>query len=188
MLENIFGRNYSLLQIFLANPDRELYLTEAAEELHLNKMSLYRALETMVRYGFMESRSDNYRKFYRLKKSHLIKPLKILVNLDSPITEGILRKFKSRSHLIFLYGSRADGTDSTDSDWDFIVVSDDLDPVTINRTLARLEKKYLNKINVKLYSKSEYDDISTKRTPFYIEIMANNILLKGGPDEAKGLL
>ena len=183
-LKKIFGRNYSILQIFLADPDKEFYLTEAARELQLNKMSLYRALERMVEHNFLESRSDNYRKFYRLKKSHLIKPLKILVNLDSRVVGEFLGKFRSKSHLIILYGSRADGTGLMDSDWDFIVVSDWLNLVTINRTIAKLEKKYLAKINVKLYTKTEYDEIRTKRTPFYLEIMTNNILLKGGPDEA----
>jgi len=183
-LEKIFGRNYNIIQIFLARPDKEFYLTEAARELQLNKMTLYRALEEMIKCDILESRTDNYRKFYRLRKSHLIKPLKILVNLDSRVVGEFFGKFKSKSHSIILYGSRAGGTDLADSDWDFILVSDELDLVTINRTIAKLEKKYLTKINVKLYSKSEYDDIRTSRTPFYLEIMANNILLKGEPDEA----
>jgi predicted nucleotidyltransferase len=182
-LGNIFGRNYNILQFILANPEKEFYLTETARELQLNKMSLYRALEKMVEHDILESRSDNYRKFYKLKKSHLIKPLKILVNLDSSVIGEFLGKFRSKSHLIILYGSRADGTDLIDSDWDFIVVSDELDQVTINRTIAKLEKKYLAKINVKLYSKSEYEEIRTKRTPFYIEMMTNNILLKGESGE-----
>jgi predicted nucleotidyltransferase len=183
-LGKIFGRNYSVLKIFLVNPDKEYYLTEAAKELRLNKMSLYRALEGMVEHDLLESRSDNYRKFYRLKKSHLIKPLKILVNLDSCVVREFLGKFRSKSQLIILYGSRANGTDLTDSDWDFILVSDELGLVTINRIIAELEKKYLTKINVKLYTKSEYDEVRTKRTPFYLEIMTNNILLKGELDEA----
>lgn len=183
-LGKIFGRNYSVLRIFLANPEKEYYLTEAATELRLNKMSLYRILERMVQHGFLESHSDNYRKYYVLKKSHLIKPLKVLVNLDSLVVDEFLRKFKFKSHSIMLYGSRADGSDLIDSDWDFIIVSDRLDLVSVNKTVAILEKNLLTRINVKVYTKEEYDDIKTKRTPFYLEIMTNNILLKGGVNEA----
>lgn len=183
-LEKIFGRNYRILQVFLADPDKEFYVTEAANELNISKMSVFRILEKMVECGFLESRSDNYRKFYKLKDSHLIKFLKILVNLDSPIVIEFLRKFKSRSSLIMLYGSRAEGIDLKDSDWDFIVVSDELDLVIINKNISNLERRFATQINVKLYTEEEYSEMKDKRAPFYQEIMTNKILLKGENDEA----
>ena len=183
-LAKIFGRNYKVLQLFLKDYSKEFYLSEAASELKINKMSVYRALEQMVECGLLESRSDNYKKFYKLKDSPLMKQLKILVNLDSQVVEYLLRKCGSKSTLIILYGSKANGTDEKDSDWDFIIVSDTVDIVTINKTVSNLEKRYETQINVKLYSKNEYSKIKVDNTPFYQEVMTNRILLRGDIDEA----
>ncbi len=182
-LNKIFGRNYEILQLFLRDSGKEFYLSEAASELKINKMSVYRALEQMVECRLLESRSDNYKKFYKLKDSPLIKQLKILVNLDSQVVEYLLKKFGSKSTLIVLYGSKADGTDEKDSDWDFIIVSDTLDIVTINKTVSNLEKRFETQINVKFYSKNEYSKIKANNTPFYQEAMDNMIILKGDIDE-----
>ena len=183
-LTKTFGRNYEILQLFLGDSGKEFYLSEAASELKINKMSVYRALEQMVEFELLESRSDNYKKFYKLRDSPLVKQLKILVNLDSQVVEYLLKKCGSKSILIILYGSRANGTDEKDSDWDFIIVSDILDIVTINKTVSNLEKRYETQINVKLYSKNEYSKVKANNTPFYQEVMTNMIILKGDTDEA----
>lgn len=182
-LDKIFGRNYNVLQLFLEEPGIEFYLTEAAQELRMNKMSVYRTLEYLVSVGMLESRSDNYKRFYKVRDSHLIRHLKILFNLDSVIVGEFLKKFKNKSKLIILYGSRATGTEVKDSDWDFILVSNELEPITVNKTIASIEKKYDVQINVKLYTSSEYNEIRTKKTPFYREIKNNKVLLEGEEGE-----
>jgi hypothetical protein len=109
-LDRVFGRNYKILKLYLVEPEREFYVTEAAEILNMNKMSILRALEGMVKARLMKSRFDNYRKFYKLRDSPMIKLLKILGNLDSLLVSEFLKKFESKSELIMLFGSRADGT------------------------------------------------------------------------------
>ena len=182
-LNKVFGRNYKVIKLFLREPERELYVTEAAEKLDINKMSVYRALEDMVKAGLMKSRSDRYRKFYKLKESHLTRNLKILVNLDSPLVDGFLKKLASRTELILLYGSRATGTDGVDSDWDFLVVSDKLGVVEINKAISDLESRYGLLINVKLYTSREYRKFITGNTPFYNEVMKSKVILAGEFDE-----
>ena len=183
-LDRVFGRNYKVLKLFLGEPEREFYVTEAAEILNMNKMSVLRALEGMVKAGFMKSRFDNYRKFYKLRDSPMIKLLKILGNLDSLLVAEFLKKFGSKSGMIMLYGSRAEGTDVVDSDWDFIIVSNELDVVAVNRTISELEARFGVQINVKLYTSEEYVEFTEKKTPFYREVMANNVVLGGRDRES----
>ena len=78
-----------------------------------------------------------------------------------------------------LYGSRAGGTDEVDSDWDFIVVSDELDVVGVNKSISTLDTRLGVQINVKLYTSQEYREFTDKKTPFYNEIMANRVILGG---------
>jgi predicted nucleotidyltransferase len=178
-LDRVFGRNYKILKLFLVEPEREFYVTEAAEILNMNKMSILRALEGMVKARLMKSRFDNYRKFYKLRDSPMIKLLKILGNLDSLLVSEFLKKFESKSELIMLFGSRADGTDVEDSDWDFIMVSNELDVVAVNRTISEMEARFGVQINVKLYTSAEYMELTEKKTPFYREVMTNNVILGG---------
>jgi predicted nucleotidyltransferase len=178
-LGRVFGRNYKVLKLFLVEPEREFYVTEVAKILNMNKMSVLRALEGMVKAGLMKSRFDNYRKFYKLRDSPIIKLLKILGNLDSLLVAEFLRKFGSKSELIMLYGSRAEGTDVVDSDWDFIMVSNELDVVAVNRIISELEARFGVQINVKLYTNEEYMEFTEKKTPFYREVIANKVVLGG---------
>ena len=187
-LERVFGRNYKVMKLFLEEPEREFYVTEAAQKLEMDKMSVIRALNSIVEAGLMECRSGHYRKFYKLKVSHITKVLKIMVNLDSPLIAEFLKRFASKSELVLLYGSRAEGTEGVDSDWDFLVVSNKTDVVAMNRTISEMEARFGVQINVKLYTSREYREFVEKKTPFYQEVMAKKIVLGGQLIESQGVL
>ena len=182
-LEKLFKGEYKILKCFLEDPDREINLAMALKHVNMSKMTIYRILEKMEKMGLLKSRTDNYRRFYKLIDSPLIPVLKTLINLDSPIITEMLRDLKSKSHLIILYGSRANGTNRSASDWDFLVVSDELDSVILNQKVTKLEMKYDCQINVKHYTISELNKIKSEKTPFYSEVMSNKYILKGTLDE-----
>lgn len=182
-LETILSKNYKILKLFIVEPESELNLASIVDKLRMNKMTVYRCLENMVKTEILKSRSDNYRRFYKLIDSPIIPGLKILANVDSQIVTEVLKNFKSKSELIILYGSRANGTDRRDSDWDFLIVSNKLNSVTINKIISELETKYDCQINIKLYTTFEYNEIKTDRTPFYSEVISNKFLLKGELNE-----
>ncbi len=182
-LESLLGYNYKILKLFLEDPTREINLAEAEKKLDISKMTIYRVLERMVELGILTSYSDNYRRFYKLIESPIILPLKLLKNVDSPIIYDLMKKVRSKSRLILLYGSRANGTDRIDSDWDILIVSNEINIVELNRIISKLESKHNCQINIKLYTSPEYARIKSEGTPFYFEVMANNLILKGELDE-----
>jgi predicted nucleotidyltransferase len=182
-LDLLFGNNYRIIKLFLNNQNTELNLAEAEKKLSISKMTIYRSLEYMVKIGILKSRSDNYRRFYKLIESPFIPILKTLRNVDSPVINKFLKKFKSKSHLILLYGSRANGTDRVDSDWDILIVSSKINIVELNQFISNLELEFDCQINVKLYSLADFEKIKAEKTPFYSEIMSNKIVLIGELDE-----
>ena len=182
-LESLLGYNYKILKLFLDDPKRELNLAEAEKKLEISKMTIYRALERMVELGILTSYSDNYRRFYKLTDSPIILPLRLLRNVDSPLISELMKKIRSRSSLILLYGSRANGTDRKDSDWDILILSDEINIVELNSIISKLESKYNCQINIKLYTSIEFSKIKSERTPFYLEVMANKLILKGELNE-----
>ena len=182
-LSRAFGNGYRILRLFLNNPNIEINLAKASESIQISKMTLYRTLENLVDAGILTSRSDNYRRFYKLIDTPLIESLKIIYNIDTPVIADILKNFKSGSKMIILYGSRANGTNRKDSDWDILIVSDKLDLISINKKISELEAKHDCQINVKLYSTIEYKEMKMERSSFYQEVISNKYLLKGDLNE-----
>ena len=181
-LESVFGNDYRIIKLFLEGPEEEITLTEAVNELRISKMTLYRVLEKLVKKKILISRSDNYRNFYRLKESHLNKALKMLTNLESRVIHQFLKEIKDDS-IILLYGSRADGTNRKDSDWDILVISNDLNTLEVNKRAAKIGRKYACEINVNTLSNRQFHKIRKDNTPFYLEVMQNKYVLRGDLNE-----
>ena len=182
-LDGLFGNEYKILKIFLTIPRGELTLSEITSISGIHKMTAYRVLEKMIALGILRSRSDNYRKFYKLKKIIASRSLKVLINIDSAVIKEILKRLGKRSKLMLLYGSRADGTNTMNSDWDILIVSDELNALKINHIVSAIERKYDAQINVNHYSMEDYELMKNNRTVFYLQVISAKYVLEGEPDE-----
>lgn len=105
---------------------------------------------------------------------------------DRP-TQEILKECKReilrqapRAYLL-LYGSRARGTASPDSDFDLLVLTPTpLSQETIRRirdALYELELKYGFVISVLFYSEEQWRDPLRQATPFHREVVREGIIL-----------
>jgi predicted nucleotidyltransferase len=182
-LTRILGKNYALLRLFLQEPDKELYLESISKRLNMSKMTISRSLQSMVEAAVLQSTGNGYRKHYRLKDTHLISSLKTLINLDSDIVWSLTNKFSSKAKFIILFGSRAKGNSTPQSDWDFIIVSDKLDPITINKYISKLEMEQQTQINVMPYTQQEYEELKKANMPFYQEMKASAYVITGDINE-----
>jgi predicted nucleotidyltransferase len=183
-LESVLGRDYKIIKLFLIDHDREITLTEAVRELGISKMTLYRGLENLVKKGMLSSRTDNYRNFYKLRESHVNRALKVLANVESPVISNLLKGLHYKNPTILLYGSRANGSDKRDSDWDILIISDEMNPVELNKKTSEIERRFDCQLNANLLSKKEFNKIRKERTPFYLEVIMNKYVLRGDLDEA----
>ncbi len=81
---------------------------------------------------------------------------------------------------VLLYGSRARGTESKDSDWDVLVLTDY--PVDLNEEskfrdiIYDLELESGEPISIFIYSKSDWKN-KQKITPFYQNVMKEVVFL-----------
>ncbi len=182
-LKTIFGRDYDILQLFLEEPDKERYLEEVSKQLKMSKMTISRSLQRMVEADLLQSRTGSYRNHFKLKATHLINAMKTLANLDSNLVWDIVNKFGSKSEFIILFGSRAKGNSTPQSDWDFIIVSNKLNPININKYISKLEMDYQTQINVITYTPKEYENLKMESTPFYQEMKASAYVIVGNLNE-----
>lgn len=178
-LTSAFGLDMKVLYLFLDREGDWFSLSDVAGMLGANKMTVRRSLNKMVQNGLFEEKNDGYRRSFRLKPSFMIPEMRRMKNLDSNLIRSVIRTLKGKVDALTLYGSRADGTNRSDSDWDILVVTDRLDPLELNRTGNRLEKRFGEVLNLHLYNKDQVIRMRNERTPFYLELLKKNVSLAG---------
>ncbi|MGA1794060.1 MAG: nucleotidyltransferase domain-containing protein, partial [Thermoplasmatota archaeon] len=137
-----FGLDLRMVYHFLDHGSDWKCLSDIADDLEENKMTVRRSLNKMTNNDILEERNDGYRRFFRLKGSHIVHTLRTLKNLDSDVVWSLIQSLKKKVDALLLYGSRADGTNEPDSDWDLLVISDDMDPLELNKLGNKLEKRF----------------------------------------------
>lgn len=113
-----------VLSFLIKFSDQEFYEREVARSLDISAGSANRALNELFSSGVVTRRREGKMFFYSVNSDNaLIPQLKKVINmlLIEPLVEA-LRAISSR---VILYGSCAQGTDTSESDLDLFVVSND---------------------------------------------------------------
>ena len=105
---------------------------------------------------------------------------KILKNLVYPVIWRSLERFKQGS--LILYGSRANGTNDDKSDWDLLLIGDDIDAREVNSEVQRIEKETGASVNVMISTRKDIESIRERRNTFYLELLRSHHILRGDFD------
>jgi len=126
LIDTVNQRVLSFLAKFC---DQEFYERQIAQRTGIAYGSANRALNDLYSSGAIKRRKEGKMYFYSVDSSNpAIVEFKKLVNmlLIEPLTE----KLKNMTSKIVLYGSCAQGNDTSQSDLDLFIVSDDRERVT----------------------------------------------------------
>jgi predicted nucleotidyltransferase len=117
--------NQKILSLLVKFSDQEFYEREVARRLEISAGSANRALNELFSSGVITRRREGKMLFYSIDPSNntTITELKKLVNLL--LIEPLVKALKAISSRVVLYGSCAQGTDTSESDLDLFVVSND---------------------------------------------------------------
>lgn len=116
------------LDFLLQNPDDELNDTEVVAKIKgVKKSAVNLALRRLAELGFVDRRRRGKMVFNKINDSVFIAQFKIVSNLMliKPLVDDLIPICSK----IVLFGSRADGTNNTASDFDFFVVTSKKDRV-----------------------------------------------------------
>ncbi|MBM3175802.1 MAG: nucleotidyltransferase domain-containing protein [Chloroflexi bacterium] len=120
--------NQRVLSLLVKFSDREFYERQIARRISVGYGSANRALNELYSTGAIRRRQEGKMYFYYAGISNpAIIELKKLVNLL--LIEPLVEELKNISSRVVLYGSCAQGTDTSDSDFDLFVVSDNKEEV-----------------------------------------------------------
>lgn len=138
---------WRVLNFLLQHPDQELMDSEISPQIEkVKKSAVNVALRRLKEIGFIDRHMRGRQAFNRLVNSLLVTHLKIVSNIVEikPLTDRMI----SYCFKIVLFGSRADGTNMTDSDFDIFVVTDNKDEIN------KLVRKNYPKGQIQLIAKS----------------------------------
>jgi hypothetical protein len=114
--------NQKVLSLFTKFSDREFYERQVARQLGIGYSSANGALNELYSTGVIKRRQEGKMYFYSVDRSNpIIIAYKKLVNLL--LIEPLVENLKNISNRVVLYGSCAQGTDTSVSDLDLFIIS-----------------------------------------------------------------
>jgi len=121
--------NQKVLSLLAKFSDKEFYERQIARRIGIAYGSANRALNELYSTGVIKRRLEGKMYFYSLDRSNAtIIELKKLINMT--LIEPLAEELKNISSRIVLYGSCAQGTDTSESDLDLFIVANDKERVT----------------------------------------------------------
>jgi predicted nucleotidyltransferase len=121
--------NQKVLSILAKFSDQEFYEREVARKLGISSGSANRALNELYSTGAVTRRREGKMYFYSIDSSAAaVIEFKKLINLI--LIEPLVEELKKMSNRVVLYGSCASGTDTSESDLDLFVVSNNKEGVS----------------------------------------------------------
>jgi len=115
--------NQRVLSLLAKFSDKEFYERQIARRIGIGYGSANRALNELYSTGGIKRRQEGKMYFYSVDLSNsIVTEFKKLVNLM--LIEPLVEELKNISNRVVLYGSCAQGTDTSDSDFDLFVVTD----------------------------------------------------------------
>ena len=191
LLEKLFGSQTraALLKTLFSAEARKVHLRELARLTGLSAPNLMREAKALAREGILVEEKDGNRVLYA---ANPICPFHAaLKDIVAKAIDGVaLLKgvfSQSAAKVVFIYGSRANGTARADSDYDIFCISDEgLRKVTA--LLAPVRDALGVELNPYVISEGEFKERLASGNHFLKEILASQkVFLKGDAHELEAM-
>jgi predicted nucleotidyltransferase len=183
---------FKVLSLFSGDYKKEVYGREAARELSMNQKTVSNILKRLEKENILRSKMEGRNKVYRLNHSnpalmHVLSIIEEEKAVQFREGSGLGRDFideilNTKSPLVIIFGSYANGTQKRNSDVDIIALS----PFDVN--LSDVEKFYKIKASVKEYTEEEFIEAFRSGDFFITEVIRNHVVLVGSDLFVKMLL
>jgi len=169
-----------VLGALFGQPDRSFFVTQIMELAGSGRGAVQRELGRLLQSGLVTVKMLGTQKHYQANPAsplfdELCGIIQKTVGLAGPI-RAALELLPELPSLAFIYGSVAQRTDSSDSDIDLIVVSDDAELEQIYAVLMPVERVLARPIGLTLYTQSEYQQRLDDGNPFLERVLSGRTI------------
>jgi predicted nucleotidyltransferase len=177
--------NQKVLGFLAKFSDKEFYERQVARKLGIAYGSANRSLNELYATGAVTRRQEGKMYFYSVDTSNAaIVEYKKLINLV--LIEPLVEKLKSATSRIILYGSCAQGTDTSQSDFDLFIVTNNKESVAGVVSEFSLPKGYENlRIQPVIKTSLELLQVGTSERAFIEEVERGIVLWERAASEPR---
>jgi len=169
--EHMFGKmnitplGLQILTFLARNPDKQFYIREIAKHMDKSVGGTHKTLKSLKEMSFIKENKSGKNIYYRINQMNpSVKNFKIFVTINE--LTNLVNKLKKISKKIVLFGSCAAGEDTSDSDIDILVLTDEKEKV--NKKI--LNYKLNREIQAVVVNAGDLIKIKEKDKGFYQEI------------------
>lgn len=169
-----------LFSLLFGQPDRSFYLTELVKLAQVGSGGVQRELLRLEHTGLVTANSIGNQKHYQANPDsplfyELTGIVKKTVGLKQPLLDA-LAPVRKKIVLAFVYGSVAKANDTSSSDIDLLIVSDELALTDVFSILTPLESKLGRQVNPTLYNSKEFSDKRKTKKGFIAKVLSAPII------------
>ena len=192
MLNSIFSKTKrKLLALLFLNPEKQYYLIEIARMTGISQGTLHREIKPLVTDGILRAERRGNLIYYGVNKSSPVYvELRGIIYKTfgvSDVLMSVLKPFKRKITIAFIYGSIARGEENSRSDIDLMVVGE-VDFGNIALMASKAEKSLGREINPNVYSTDEFKTKLKSQNHFLTSVInASKIMLIGTEDDIRKL-
>ena len=168
---------------------KELHNREIARRSGLSEAAVRQELGKLTDLDLVVVRKDGNRVYYSANRSH---PLYKEIHSIVLKTTGLVYVLKEaladdRIEIAFVFGSIAEGSESSDSDVDVLIIGN-IGLKEVSRLLSGVSERIEREINPIVLSRSEYLKRKSKDDHFVHSVISGKrLFIKGDPDEFKAM-
>lgn len=176
-----------VIGLLFGHPERSFYVSEMLARTGSGTGALRRELDRLQEAGLVTAQTVGNQRHYQANANspvfqELVQLVRKTVGAVEPIRDA-LDSVRDKLAVALLYGSAVKGTDQSSSDFDLLVVSDDLTLEALYAALAPAEASLGRRIQPTLYTQAEYRRRRQSDQSFVSRVLADETLvLIGDPD------
>jgi len=181
----ISTNHQKVLSLFVKFSDLEFYEREVSRKIGISTGSSNKVLNDLFSNGFLIRRREGKMYFYKIDNNHPeFKYFKILNNID--LLMPLVQKLKKITKRIILYGSCNNGSDTSKSDIDLFIISENRREVLQIINDYSLRKPFEN-IKIQPVIQSSLDLLESKKSDKeFLSLVRQGIILWEHPiDESR---
>jgi predicted nucleotidyltransferase len=187
--EALFSKTQrQVLSLLFGQTGKSFYSKEIVDLAGVGIGTVHRELEKLSGCGLLTIKRIGNQKHYQANPaSPIFKELKGIVRKTFGLADPLriaLGQYIDKIKVAFIYGSIAKGTDTTESDIDLMLISDQLAYPDLFASISELEKQLGRQINPTIYTGEEFRKKLKSESNFVIRVIEQpKIFLIGSEDD-----
>jgi predicted nucleotidyltransferase len=175
---NITPLSMKILTFLARHPNQEFYVREIAKSINKSVGGTHNALKSLHILNLVKEKLSGKNLYYRVNDTNpSVKNFKIFITTTE--LNPLVNELKKTAEKIVLFGSCATGDDTSDSDVDLFILTQDTKKVN-----EYLKKKHLERtIQAAVFTATDLVKLKEKDKAFYQEINKGIVLWDGKNNE-----